>query len=140
MRALISIGIAAFIAGAIALSGAIKSDAQTPVLGAVQVVQSAAAEKSHLLKSTPGYLLSLRVNITTVNGWVLLYDLTAAPVDGTVAPRWCETIAGNATLGTAVLNFPTPLRFPSNGIVAVFSSTGCLTQTGSNALFYAQVQ
>lgn len=113
--------------------------AQTAPIGAVRTVTSAAAEKSHVLKSTPGYLLSISVAIGATNGWLLLYDATAAPSDGAVTPLWCTTVVGNATLGSLNLIFETPLRFPSNGIVAVFSSTGCFTQTGSNAAFSAQV-
>ena len=114
--------------------------AQTPVQGAVQVLSFGTAAHGQVLKSTPGYLLRLSVNIGATAGYVLLYDATAVPSDGSVTPRWCETVTGNGTLGTAVLDFKTPLRFPSNGIAAAFSTTGCGTQTGSNATFYAQVQ
>jgi hypothetical protein len=118
----------------------LPSHAQTPVIGNVQVVVSGAAETNHVLKATPGYLVTLAVDITTVNGWVMLFDATVAPADGAVTPRWCETITGNGTLGSVKINFPTPLRFPASGIVAVYSSTGCFTKTGSNAAFFAQVQ
>lgn len=135
---------------ALALAGAILlvwlwsavpvAQAQTPVIGNVQVVVSGAAENNHVLKATPGYLVHLAVDITTVNGWVMLFDATVAPVDGAVTPRWCETVTGNGTLGSQRFTFPTPLRFPSAGIVVVYSSTGCFTKTGSNAAFFAQVQ
>lgn len=115
-------------------------DAQTPIIGNVLTVQSGAAETNHVLKATPGYLVSLTTDIVTVNGWVMLFDATAAPADGAVTPRWCAAFNGNGTLGSQTLSFPTPLRFPANGIVAVFSSTGCFTKTGSNAAFFAQVQ
>lgn len=117
-----------------------SAHAQSPIQAKVQVLSFGTAAKSQVLKSTPGYLVRLSVNIGATAGYVLLYDATSAPADGTVAPRWCETVAGNGTLGTAVLDFKTPLAFPSNGIAAVFSTTGCTTQTGSNATFYAQVQ
>lgn len=116
------------------------ANAQTPVVGPVLRVASTGAEKNHVLKSSPGYLITLTVNITTVNGWVMLFDATSAPSDGSVTPLWCTAFNGNGTLGSQTLNFPTPLRFPSAGIVAVFSSTGCFSQTGSNAAFFAQVQ
>lgn len=114
--------------------------AQSNIVGPIQVVGSPAAEGSRVLKATPGYLVNLTVSIAAVNGWIMLFDATAVPADGAVVPRWCQAVVGNATLGGFNIPFPTPLRFPSSGIVVVFSSTGCFSKTASNAAFYAQVQ
>ncbi len=99
----------------------------------VTPVKSVAAESSHVLKSSPGDLLSITATNATTSGYLMLFDATSAPADGAVTPVYCTTTPASGT-------WPVPAKF-SVGIVAVFSTTGCFTKTASaTAMFSAQVQ
>lgn len=103
---------------------------------------STVAESNHVLKSGAGNLYSLTVSITTVSGYVLVFDATSAPADGAVAPIWWFPVVSNGTFG-GMSNFwsPGPPLSFLTGCTAVFSSTGPFTKTASaTAAFSAQVQ
>lgn len=106
---------------------------------AVSYGQSSATESNHVLKTGPGRLYSLIVNSGASAGWLLLYDATAAPSDGTVAPALCLQISASATGSLSQQLAPWPFN---NGAVAVFSTgTGCFNQAKSaTATFMWQVQ
>lgn len=100
------------------------------------LAQSTTVESSHVFKSTgPSYLYSLGVT-TSAAGWAMVFDAVAAPSNGTVAPTACYAIGANSTL---FLPYSAPMPF-TTGITAVFSTTGCFTQTLGNAFFSAQVR
>ena len=96
----------------------------------VALVATAALASSLVLKASPGALYSLTC-APTLNGWLMLFDLTAAPADGAVAPKWTLPVSG-ATGGQ--WNWDVPLQF-LNGIVAVYSSTGPFVKTASATAF-----
>lgn len=108
-----------------------------PVLGnPIAVVQSAAAEPGHVFKTSSGYLYGISVAVAATSGYVMLFDATAIPSDGAVTPLVCYA-------APTALNQPLQIAYPipfKTGIVAVFSTTGCFTKTGSNAFFAAQFQ
>ena len=81
-----------------------------PVFGnPVPMLQSAAAEKSHVFKSTAGYLYSVSVAPSNTAGFLLLYDATTAPSDGSVTPVACYDVPSS----TAVTeNYAWPFPFP----------------------------
>lgn len=62
---------------------------------------------------------------TNGDGYVLVYDLTAAPTDGAVTPKKCYKSAADKNFA---VDFGPGLPMMV-GAVVVFSSTGCFTQT-----------
>jgi len=97
----------------------------SPVLAANQVV-----------KAAPGQLYGFQVSAdATLSGaawWVMVYDATAAPADGTVTPRKCYAQASGVT--SASYAFPRPISF-GVGIVIGVSTTGCFSKTASTHAF-----
>lgn len=76
------------------------------------------------------------MNVTTgaTAGYVMVFDATAVPADGAVAPVRCLPVAANTGID---INFRgSPLKFDL-GAVIVFSSTGCYTKTASATAFIA---
>ena len=102
-------------------------------------VVSAAAEGSHILKASPGCLISTYVTPSSTAGYLMLFNSTTVPADGAVTPVECIQIASSVT---NFLNWaPLPPEWFSIGIVAVFSTTGCFTKTvGSGIFFHGIVQ
>ena len=71
-------------------------------------------------------------------GYVMLFDATSAPSNGSVTPLYCYQLPANSTI--SVNYSPTELSY-ANGIVIEFSTTGCFTATSSNTAFFsAQVR
>lgn len=99
----------------------------------ISPVSSPAAEGARVFKTGPGNLYRLSVTTGGTGGYLMVFDATAAPADGTVAPAVCRAVAANSTL-TVALADPTA-RF-GTGIAAVFSSTGCFTKTVSATAFF----
>jgi len=111
----------------------------TPPLGnPIVSVQSAAEEGNHVLKATPGWLNGFDATTDTTAGYVLFFDATSDPSDGSVMPKLCFVLPATQTTGASWLTYPVPF---DNGIIIVFSTTGCFTKTESaTAFFSAQVQ
>jgi hypothetical protein len=109
-----------------------------PQSPAIPVV-SAAAEGSHVLKASPGALLSVYAYNSGAAGFLMVFNATALPSNGTVTPIECVPIGSSSYVS---LNFaPRPPEWYSTGIVAAISTTGCFTLTaGSGAFFHAFVQ
>ena len=109
-----------------------------PVSGTVSVANapvswrsSSAAEASRLLKPSSGTLYSVYVTAPST-GYLMLFDAASVPSDGAVTPIDVIQCASNAT---TVLDYTaTPLSF-TNGMVAVFSSTGPFVKTASPVAF-----
>lgn len=102
-------------------------------------VVSASAEGSHVLKASPGCLLSAYVTIGATAGYLMIFNSTTVPADGAVTPIECIPVAASSYV---FLNFaPQPPEWYSTGISAAYSTTGCFTKTvGSGAFFHALVQ
>jgi hypothetical protein len=94
---------------------------------------TSALASSLVLKASAGNLLSLVCETGGVSGYLMLFDATSAPVDGAVSPKWVSPVYANAGGSWA---WPAPLAF-SNGVVAVFSSTGPFIKTASATAFMA---
>lgn len=89
---------------------------------------------------TTNYRLLNGFSVTTDStaGYVLIFDATSAPADGSVTPKDCYEIPANQSLAVSWNNNPEPF---TTGIVFVFSTTGCFTKTISNTAFFSvQVQ
>lgn len=102
----------------------------------IAVQQSAAAENSHIFKTSAGFLYGISVALASTSGYLMLFDATTVPADGAVTPIVCYPIASAIN---QPISIPYPIPF-QNGIVAAFSTTGCFSKTGSPAFFAAQVK
>lgn len=127
------------IALAVILASFANPAVATPIGNPIVSVQSSVAEGSRILKTTGGtFLNGFSATSGSVAGYVLIFDSATVPADGTVTPKLCYSIPATSTTGASWLNYPIPF---SNGIVIVFSSTGCFSKTVSaTAFFSAQVQ
>lgn len=115
---------------------AYTAHAATVLGNPVPMLQSGAAEKSHVFKASAGFLYSINVGPSSTAGYLMLFDATAAPSDGAVTPVACFNVPASTNV---YRDFYWPFPFV-NGIVAEFSTTGCFSATGSNAFFSAQVR
>ena len=90
---------------------------------------SAAAEATHVFKAAPGILYGFQVNTGGSSVWVMLFNATTAPADGTVAPvKWWQ-VAASSTLGVSFA--PIGLQL-STGISVACSTTGPFTKTATS--------
>jgi hypothetical protein len=104
---------------------AVAGNAITPVVTSV-------AAGSVVGKASAGNLYGVNVTTGASAGYVLIFNATSAPADGTVTPVKCLPIAANTGVD---LNYRSlPVAF-STGITAVFSTTGCFTKTISATAF-----
>jgi len=117
---------------------AVPAFAAAPIGTPIPSIQSGAAESSHVLKATPGLLNGFSASSGATSGYVMIFDATTAPSDGAVTPKFCYALPASQTTGASWVEYPV---YFVNGIVIVFSSTGCFTKTASaTAFFTAQVQ
>lgn len=107
----------------------------TPV-AAQQVTNNVAttAAASSLNVGSPGYLHGVNVTSAATAGYVLVFDSASVPADGTVTPARCIPLAANTGIEMNWRSSPIQFR---NGMVVVFSSTGCFTKTASATAFIA---
>lgn len=96
-------------------------------------VQTAALASSLVLKAAAGSLYACYITTGSTAGWLMLFDASAAPANGTVSPKNCIYCPANATTEIE-LPFLTVEPF-GTGIIAVFSSTGPFTLTASATVF-----
>lgn len=85
-----------------------------------------------VLKASSGNLYSGNLTSGASAGYVMIFNATSAPADGTVTPAYCSVLSANSTWNMA--NTPIPALF-STGITIVFSTTGCFTKTASATAF-----
>lgn len=103
------------------------------VIGIVPVV-STTAVNTLVIKAAPGNLYSVyATNSSATGGFLLVFNATSAPSDGTVTPFDCVPISGTSASG---INYaPNPPKYYSVGIVAVLSSgASCFTKTTSGGV------
>ena len=105
---------------------------------------SAAAEASHVFGVASALqnvvLYSMTVTIGATSGYLLIFDAATAPADGAVTPKYCYPVTSSGTNGSASATWLNGALF-TTGVVAVFSTTGCFSKTGSaTAFFSAQVR
>ena len=92
------------------------------------------------MKVGSGVLYSATVTIGAYSGYLMAFDATSAPADGTVAPIWWFPVASNGTNGGATFGYAPGITF-NVGCVLAFSTTGPFTKTASStAAFCAQVR
>lgn len=98
----------------------------------VTSVRSTVATASTVIKASAGNLYGFNVVSGASAGYILVYNATSAPADGTVTPIKCLPIAANTGIDVNMRGQPT---YFSTGIVIAFSTTGCFTQTLSATAF-----
>jgi hypothetical protein len=115
-------------------SGTLCTTAPVSSAGVAPVVSSA-LESNHVIKASPGVLISGYVTTGAVAGYLLVSDSTTAPSAGgaAIAPIACVYAPANAT--TSIGGQGGPAIIASTGITLVFSTSGCLTNTASATVF-----
>lgn len=102
------------------------------------VLQTTAPASSMVVKSSAGYASNVYVTPSAA-GYLMVFNQSTIPSSGAVTPMHCVAAPANITTWL-VFNNGQEEAFP-NGIVVVFSSTGCFSYTPSvNAFIHANVQ
>lgn len=97
---------------------------------------SSVSTTGNVFKTSAGNLYSVAVTTGTTSGYVLLLDRATVPAAGgaAVTPVYCVVAPANSTVN---MNWaPGPMARFATGIVALFSTTGCLTYTADKALLF----
>lgn len=115
------------------------SNSYAALLGnAVPSQQTSTVDGSLILKTSAGYLQGFSVTSGAAAGYVLIFDSATVPSNGTVTPKFCYNLPATSTTGATWVPYSMPF---TNGLVIVFSTTGCFTKTISATAFISgQVQ
>lgn len=105
----------------------------TATAAAVSSAQTTAAAGSLVVKASAGNLYGFEVCTGAAAGYLMVFDATSAPADGTVTPKLVYAVAANTSFARQVTY---PFRC-ATGITLVFSSTGPFTKTISATAFLA---
>lgn len=96
---------------------------------------STAVETSHVVPQGVLFLHGASITTGAVAGYFLILNAAADPGNGAVTPLKCVPVAANATAG--VSPDPDTAWDFVQGIVLVFSTTGCFTETQSATAFFS---
>lgn len=99
-------------------------------------VVSTAAESNHVLKAGPGNLYSVYATTGAVAGFLMVVNAVTAPTAGGAAIAPIDCIVAPANTTTSITSGSGPPDVYSTGITAVFSTTGCFTNTASATVFF----
>lgn len=113
-------------------AGVMESCANGSSPSSLTSVATTAAASSLTLKVGSGLFYQFQITTAATPGYVMVFDSATAPSDGAVQPAACWVVGANSSLSMS--NTPLPTRF-TNGLVLVFSSTGCFTLTKSATAF-----
>lgn len=127
MKKIITIMILAIIAGLYA-TAAFAGPVGNPI--AAQYNATAASDLIPTVKYNALYGFTVTSGASA--GYVLVFDATSLPADGTVTPQNCIKVAATSTVSES---FNPPEQF-ATGIVVAFSTTGCFTKTASSTAFF----
>ena len=102
---------------------------------AIKPQPSAAAEANHVYCTKPCLLRSLYVTTGAAAGYLMTVDANTAPAAGgaAIAPANCVAVAANTSLSLDYGDTGEPY---SNGLVVIFSTSGCFTNTASATAFF----
>lgn len=100
--------------------------------GSVTSIASPAISGSWVVANRSVQAQRLAITTASVGGYFMVFDSATVPPDGAVTPVHCRPVAANS--GIAMV-FPYPARF-KNGLVVVFSTTGCYTKTISPTAYF----
>jgi hypothetical protein len=92
---------------------------------------STALEGAHIIKSSAGILSNLYIAGSLSSGYLMVFNSATVPADGAVTPVISLNLAitGPAPGVFNGINFDNYPAYFSNGIVAVYSTTGPYTKT-----------
>lgn len=104
---------------------------------------SAAVETSHVVSGGPWcsgvspacFIHGASITTGATAGFFLVLNAAADPGNGAVTPTKCVQVAANTTVGISA-DPDTAWDFPA-GVVLVFSTTGCFTETQSATAFFS---
>lgn len=102
--------------------------------GTITAVVSGAAESNHVIKASPAAFYDAYVTTGATGGYLLIINSATDPGNGAVTPIHCVQAPANVTVGYSVDGMPAE-KF-STGVVVVFSTTGCFTETKSATAFF----
>lgn len=109
----------------------------TEALASITPIVSGALESNHVICAAACNFYSGYVTTGATAGWLLIANATSAPTAGgaAIAPISCVVAPANQTTS---ISGPgnIPLR-ASTGVVLVFSSSGCLTNTASTTAYFS---
>jgi hypothetical protein len=109
----------------------------TANLGAATKVSTAALAANLVVNAAASNLYSFEVaadsTLAAAPWWVMIYDATSAPGDGSVTPAKCYSLPTGATTLSASFG-PAPIAF-TTGIVIGVSTNGCFTKAASTHAF-----
>jgi hypothetical protein len=92
---------------------------------------------SQVVKASAGNLYAWNVSadstLSAAPWWIMIFNATSLPADGTVAPAKCFAEAAGVTSDSKAWNIA-PVQF-GTGIVIGVSTTGCYTKTASTHAF-----
>lgn len=99
-------------------------------------VNSSAFESAHILKNTPGRLISLQISTTAVSDQIIqLFDTTTVPGNGTI-PICFFRLPANTDLGIGISDIGLPF---TSGIVASNSTTIGVKTAGNSDCWFSAV-
>lgn len=105
-------------------------------LAGLSTVACSALCANQIIKGSAGNIYSFNVSAdATLSGaawWIMIYNATTAPGDGTVTPAKCYAMPSGTTSYSAA--FPVPVAL-GTGITIGVSTTGCFTKTASTYAF-----
>lgn len=122
--------------GKLLVSGTLTTTPSSSSSAALAPSSTAALAANQTVKGSAGNLYSFEISAdSTLSGaawWIMIYDATAAPSDGSVTPKKCYAMASGVTSYAAA--WVVPVTF-ATGIVIGVSTTGCFTKTASTHAF-----
>lgn len=95
---------------------------------------STVAEGSRVVCSADCRLYGFLATTGASAGYVLIFDATSAPSDGTVTPKLCYSVPATSTVAASWGDIPAQF---TTGLTIVFSTTGCYTKTVSATAFFS---
>lgn len=101
-------------------------------LAGVGQIANPAVGSSLIAKTVSGELHGVNVVSGATAGFILVFDAKTVPADGAVTPAYCLPLAASTGIDW---NFRSNPAVFVNGIVVVFSSTGCYSKTASATAF-----
>lgn len=124
-----------FLLGLLGLLVATAAWAQTinyPPTSGINKASTSVLASSLVVKANPAYLYGFNVSAdSTLSGaawWLMIFDATTLPGDGTVTPAKCYAMASGVTSFSA--SWAVPIYFPT-GVVIGVSTAGCFSKTAS---------
>jgi hypothetical protein len=110
--------------------------ADTTVAPSVVTPQASTAyEGVHIVSAVPAAIHGAMVTTGAAAGYFLMINSATDPGNGAVKPLKCVAVAANSTVALSA-DTDTQWRF-SKGIVLVFSTGDCVTETKSATVFFS---